>query len=328
MTSSTDELATEVRELYARLHANELRAADTISFDLINPVDYSQFIKIYYESRDEFEARFGNFARSYAIFRVFTENQIVLDIGADWGYSAVAMMHEGCKANIISVEASPANATTLNSLNKFTNGRYSWINTAVTAEEMPLTFYIPVMNGSLMTGLSSTGSTLDDYFAEHLAKMAVSYPPAEPGGKNVVKLAIIKVTGKRLDTILQENGGLAAKVVAVKMDVEGHEAEALQGAKLLFTTQKPLLMLEEANRNPKSTAVMMGYGYFHCERTDGVLSAHTAYSFANDGYWIHPDQVENYRKLGIFTGSVPSAAEIATPPKDDGVLRKGSAGQG
>lgn len=343
MPSDHEQLAAKVRALYARLHSNTLLPADVIDVADATFQDPSAYVEQIYSSLEAFDQSFASFKVPYDIFRAFPADKIVLDVGAHWGYSVIAMRHQGCQSRIFSVEAMQSNAAALNMIKSLDNGRYDWFNVAAGAEEGTLNFYIPMLNGAPVTGLSSTGATLDDFFADHLASLVTSYPPPAPapaeaaGGEassapqeplaSTVQLIRNKVQATRLDTLLRANGDLQKDVVAVKMDVEGHESFALRGAEKLFTEQKPMLMLEEANRNDRVTAVMMGYGYFHCERHDGKMVPHLAYSTANDGYWVHPDRVEGYRKLGIFEGKVPTAAEMAVPPVSDGVARKGPAGQ-
>jgi FkbM family methyltransferase len=330
MPTDHEQLAAKVRTLYSRLHSNTLLPVDTIDVAEATFQDPSAYVSLIYKSLKEFDKSFSAFKVPYDIFRAFPADRIVLDVGAHWGYSVMAMRHQGCKSRIFSVEAMQSNAAALNMIKSLDKGKYDWFNVAAGAEEGTLKFFIPMLNGVPVTGLSSTGSTLDDFFADHLAGLAESYPPeikANEPPAHVIKLIINKVRATRIDALLRANGDLQNDVVAVKMDVEGHESFALKGAEKLFTEQKPMLMLEEANRNDRVTAVMMGYGYFHCERHDGKMVPHLAYSRANDGYWVHPDHVESYRQLGIFEGKLPTAAEMAVPPVSDGVARKGPAGQ-
>lgn len=329
MLSDHEQLAAKVRALYARLHGNTLLPADTIDASEAIFDDKSVYVERIYGSVEEFDKSFREFKIPYDIFRAFPQDKIVLDVGADWGYSVVAMRHQGCKSKIFSIEPIRSNTAALDMIKMLDKGNYVWYNVAAGAEDGKLKFFIPMLNGLPITGLSSTGSTLDDYFADHLAGLAEHHPPQElePSPTHAVQLIINEVRATRIDTLLRANWDLQKDVVAVKMDVEGHEYFALKGAEKLFTEQKPMLMLEEANRNDRVTAVMMGYGYFHCERHDGKMVPHLAYSHANDGYWVHPDRVDSYRQLGIFAGDMPSAAKIAVPPRSDGAARMGPAGQ-
>jgi hypothetical protein len=44
-----------------------------------------------------------------------------------------------------------------------------------------------------------------------------------------------------------------------------------------------------------------------------VITPHVAYSRNNDGFWVHPDKVSQYRALGIFEGLAPTPEEAAAP---------------
>jgi FkbM family methyltransferase len=290
-----------VRALYQRLHSGQLRPADVIPLSAAELDNITGCIERMRADVGEFDKALPGFRATYDIFRAFAGDEVVLDVGAHWGYSVAAMRHQGCVSRIISVEAMATNAASLDALKAVEAGRYDWINIAAGSEEGILTVYIPVVNGHAITGLTSTGRTLDDERAKH-AVAAISWCPPREEGRHTFKLAVTKVRAARLDTILAEHGGVADKVAAIKMDIEGHEGPALRGAVRLFTEQRPLFMVEDANTNPETVAAMTDYGYFHCARHDGRLSPHPALSLANDGFFVHPSRIEEYRRLGIFEG--------------------------
>ncbi|MBA4130864.1 MAG: hypothetical protein C0519_05515 [Hyphomicrobium sp.] len=164
------------------------------------------------------------------------------------------------------------------------------------------------MNGFGLTGLASTGATLTDTydgFGAHFALESVQYPSRQASGLHDPRIAILEINAARLDDVFEARGDEMQRIVAVKLDLEGHEAPALRGAERIFARTKPLLMIEEANRNPEVVKVMTGYGYFHCERHNGCLVAHSEISMMNDGFWVHPEKISEYRRLGIFKGDAP-----------------------
>jgi FkbM family methyltransferase len=176
--------------------------------------------------------------------------------------------------------------------------KYSCVNMAASDSHSVLRIYTPVLNGTAIMGLSSTGGTLTTYFAYHLAGLTSAYPPPA-GGRDAVGVLVSEVAARCLDDILDERGE-RERVVAVKMDIEGHEPAALRGAERLFREQAPLLMIEGANRNPAVVELMQGYGYFHAARQKNRLVPHPETSNVNDGYWVHPDRAERYRASGIM----------------------------
>jgi FkbM family methyltransferase len=301
-----------VRALYSRLHSNALRPNDTIPFAEARFDDMSSFAAKVHGFVEELDKVLPGFRDTYDVFRAFAPDSVVLDVGAHWGYSVAAMRHQGCRSKIISIEAMATNAASLNALKTIENGRYDWINVALDSDEGTLTFHVPVVNGTAVTGLASTGRTLDDHGANFAAGMAKTYPPKKWGAPDEFRLATITVRATPLDNILYEYGGIVDKVVAVKIDIEGHEYHALCGASKLLSYQRPLLMLEGANRNTAVTGLLADQGYFHCERRrDGRLVPHLVRSCALDGFFVHTSRVEEYRKFGIFEGETPTATERA-----------------
>lgn len=60
------------------------------------------------------------------------------------------------------------------------------------------------------------------------------------GGSSISDMGTIKVTGKSIDSILSENN---SGVTFIKMDIEGSELKALEGAKKSIITYKPKLAI-------------------------------------------------------------------------------------
>lgn len=313
MNAKKEKNIAKIKALYSRMHRGSLAPEDTIPFEELEFATNEDYLERIYLDREEFDRSLKAFGETYDVFRIFPEAAVVLDVGAHWGYSAVAMRHRGCRSKILSIEAMPFNMPALRRLAALMPGHYDYVNIAVSAQGGELVFYVPTMNGVAVTGLASTGATLDNYFAFLVADLADSHSPKTLGGEDVVKLAIKAVPATTIDHILASRAIEARRVAAIKMDVEGHEGPALQGAASLFRNQKPLLMLENANRDPLVVQTMLGYGYFHAERRNGCLVPHVAFSYANDGFWIHPDRIEEYRQAGIFEGEAPTREEANRP---------------
>ena len=113
------------------------------------------------------------------------------------------------------------------------------------------------------------------------------------------QLVVQKVNGRRIDEIA-ETLGIAERVRAIKLDVEGHEAPALRGASTLIARQRPLIMVEGANRDPGVVEEMQRQGYAHFERQEEGLVSHDTYSEANDGFWIHRDEITGWHEKGLI----------------------------
>jgi FkbM family methyltransferase len=297
-------LRDDVLGLYRRLQAGALRPEDTTGMDGVATDDIGGFLARVAVDRAEYDKYLGVHGE-YPLFRVFGADAIVLDVGAHVGYSIIGMRYAGCRARIVSVDAMAYNIAALTTLSPLVQP-HEVIHSAVGASDGQITFYAPVLNGHVLQALSSTGGTLTDFFVGHVSNHVGIYPSRRRDGGHEVKLLVQNVDVARVDAILTEHGIDPVRVEAMKLDVEGHEGPAVEGAHHLFATSKPLLMVEGANRDPEVVKRMTFHGYFHCELApSGKLVAYTDYSMGNDGFWVHPEKVEAYRALGIFEGDAP-----------------------
>jgi FkbM family methyltransferase len=296
---SRAEVLERTRDLYSRLQSGSLLASDIASSaEIAFDPQLEQTVETYYRSREEHRRAFESFIPNFDVFRGFDKRkQVVLDIGAHWGYSAITLRHAGCTSRIVSIEAMPQNMAPLRHLRTL-DRKYDCVNVAASDTDGTLHFHTPVLNGVAIMALSSPGATLTDPFVYLVADLEEAYPPPSDRPSSV-QLLVTDVPARRVDDLLAERGEID-RVVGVKMDVEGHESFALRGATRLFTESKPLLMVEGANRDPSVRSIMGDYGYFHAERRDRRLVAHPGRSHANDGYWVHPAQAPRYRRLGIL----------------------------
>jgi FkbM family methyltransferase len=300
-----------VKALYSRLRAGALGPEDLVPLAETRVDDVGAYLERMARDREAFDQAFGAFGETYDVFRIFGADATVLDVGAHWGYSAMAMRHQDCRASIIGVEAMPFHVPALERLAEV-DLNYRVVEAALSDVPRELVFHVPVVNGVACTGLSSTGGTLDDYFAFLVADLADTYPAA-PGEDDRFGLARAARQATTLDAIVAAYVPSGRPVAALKVDVEGHEAPVLAGGAELFSAARPLLMLENANRDPAAVEIMVGHGYFHCERRAGRLVARVDFSYANDGFWVHPEKAESYRAAGLFEGPVPSPEEAARP---------------
>jgi FkbM family methyltransferase len=297
-TLSRDERILLVTNLYARLASDDLRSDDLLLADQAQYTRSGDLIRRMHADPAIFDRYFSTFHPTYDVFRMFGVNDVVLDVGAHWGYSAMAMRRQGCRAKIVSIEAMEANTWELAVFKQLEGEAYDFVHAGATDVEKDLKFYVPAVNGYANTGSSSTGNTLSDPFAFILADLATTYPAAE-GEVDRFQLIEQVSVGRRIDEIV-ETLGIVDLVRAIKMDVEGHEAPALRGAKGLIERQRPLIMVEGANRDPGVSDEMHRQGYVHFERHDSGLVRHDAVSSANDGFWVHLDEIAEWRGKGLI----------------------------
>ncbi|HET9271960.1 MAG TPA: FkbM family methyltransferase [Vicinamibacterales bacterium] len=297
-----ESLRAAVEALYGRFQSGGLTSDDLIDLESLVPPDNSPVVSRLVADPERFEKQFGDFKKSYEIFRLFGEGETVLDVGAHWGYSALAMRHQGCRANIVSIEAMPFHRPPLERLRELAGGWYDYVNVAATDVPQRLTFYVPVVNRKLVGGLSSTGGTLLPSMAMLIARRAGDFPPLSEGAPDEVKFARIEVAGLPIDDVVKALGASRQQVAAIKMDVEGHEEAALRGARHLLTTRRPVLMVEGGMR-PPVRAVIQEYGYIRAARVEGQLVRWDGHAKQSDTYWFHPDTIEELRGRGLVPRS-------------------------
>ena len=295
---SREERIQLVKDLYARLAGGALRGEDILPLGDALFTDNGDLIRRMHADHAIFDRYFSTFHPTYDVFRMFGPGDVVLDVGSHWGYSAMAMRRQGCRAKIVSIEAMEANIRHLTILKELEAGSYDFVHAAATEVETDVTFHTPTVNGYANTGSSSTGDTLSDPYAFILADLVTTYPAAK-GRSDRFQIIEQTVTGRRIDEIAQTLG-LAERVRAIKMDVEGHEALALRGASTLIARQRPLIMVEGANRDPGVVEEMQRQGYAHFERHAAGLVSHDTFSEANDGFWIHRDDIAGWHEKGLI----------------------------
>lgn len=300
MENTQKKLIQRVAALYNRFQQQALLSDDLLQPDKVQFPNYADIIQNYYEDRKLFRQSFNDFIPAFSVFRAFQDpSSIVLDVGAHYGYSAIAMREEGYKSKIISIDPFPANIKCLERIKKLEGSLYDFIEIAIANSSGTLPLYIPVINGIAITALASSGQALSEQFASHFANQSNFYKPERPDEDNALHLTRMDISCNTLDSIFAQRGELE-RIVAIKMDLEGHEGPALEGCKNILYNSKPLIMVEGANRNEMVKNIMIVAGYFHCERNRGILQAHSEQSLAQDGYWVHHDRANEYRTYGLL----------------------------
>ena len=159
---SRELLGQVVTELYDRLGRDALLPTDFVSAGRITAPTPTSWILHAFDSGKQLHA-------DAAVFRAFTrEMGAILDIGAHWGYTALAIRQFGSSCPIVSFEPSETNAACLKILRKL-DREFDFACIALGDSDEEVTLYTPVVNGVAITGLSSIdGVTLTAYGARHV----------------------------------------------------------------------------------------------------------------------------------------------------------------
>lgn len=184
------------------------------------------------------------------------ERQYAIDVGANWGiYSSVLSKSF---EKVISVEPNPACAQYIKSV---LNNNCTVIEAAASNKDEYINLRVPVSGNQAETtrGTISERNNFDDI--------------------EVISVQEKLVHCVRLDDVATDLLKGGARVALVKVDVEGHELEAIEGAEEILKRHKPVLFVELEQRHGTRTAELRAftaqYGYETFVFKDDKTSAGT-----------------------------------------------------
>lgn len=227
---------------------------------------------------------------------------IILDIGANWGYSAGAFLKLGIKAKIISFEVIKSYGEILDEIAKKYPSQYFFKIIGLGETNGILTFVVPVINGIADTALASASK---DPHIESLAKNIFNFAKSKFTNDEVLELGfyVFEAEIGILDEILPK---LTAEkwpnfpVHAIKIDVEGMECSVLKGGEKMLLKDRPLILAEGANRTEGIQDLMNSLGYFYAERVSDHLEKFDGFGKHSNGFFIHTSRVDEYKKINLL----------------------------
>jgi FkbM family methyltransferase len=237
----------------------------------------------------------------YQIFRIFQDpDSLILDLGANWGYSVGSLGAVGARSHIVSVEAIPSHEPCLAEVKRLRQDGFNYFITGLSDHSGSLQFVTPVVND---VGLSALSSASEDVSFEYLAKNVVSYIKTWiDDDKLCFRLCTSEVPVTTLDRMVQDHPDIFShrSVVAIKVDVEGWETEVLRGGTQLLRSHRPLVMAEGGNRYHGVRELMASLDYCFAERQGEKLVFQEGIGVLSNGFFLHPSRLEEYRSAGIL----------------------------
>jgi FkbM family methyltransferase len=240
----------------------------------------------------------------FSIFRAFSESSaVILDIGANWGYSVGSVWAVSPKSKVISFEPILSYKEGLQEIKKLNPDQYDFRMLGLGNATEEVTFVVPVVNGIAISALASASKPLYDAHMEILAKNILDHILRWMPEVETVEFSLFEFSApiERLDKVLSKNRDLIGElnIDAMKIDVEGYEADVLMGAANTLKKYKPLVMLEGGNRHKGLPEFMEALGYRYAERVGEILQAIDGYGTAINGFFVHRDKLKYYQQAGV-----------------------------
>lgn len=246
--------------------------------------------------------------QDYQILKVFQNpNTLILDIGANWGYSAGAFFKLGVKSKILSIEVLEYFGPLLERIKSKHPGNYDYIITGLGAEASTIRFVVPTVNGIALDALCSAAKRRS-YKSLARGILRAAKRKFEDENEYRIRLVAFSAPVDSLDGLISSRlpkGFEGLPIEALKADVEGLGYAVLRGGEKLLREHKPLVLLEGGNKRRDVRDYMRELGYFfayrnddHLVRLDGIGDQ------ANlNGFFVHESKADEYERLGMLVQS-------------------------
>lgn len=243
----------------------------------------------------------------FSIFRAFNSPQkLILDVGANWGYSVASIWSVCPLANIISFEPIQSYEKSLKKIKKLYPNSYDYRMVGLANASTSMKFAVPVVNGIAISALSSASVLVWKAHIEILASNIHDHILSWMPDEDQISLRMYEFESpiRKLDEVLsEENFLLGKKLCAIKIDVEGYEFEVIKGAEATIRTHKPLLMTEGGNRFDGLPDFIATLGYVYTERKGESLVLVEGLGTSTNGFFVHKDNLKEYQSSGILANN-------------------------
>ena len=243
----------------------------------------------------------------FAIFSHFQNpSETILDIGANYGYSAISIWASGSKANVISFEPNQAYAEIFKELKrlraeKTARQTYDYRMVAIGEHNGQIVISIPVVNGKMVAALATAH---DKPHLESMAQNVMFSAEHYSAEKRAETFSIFQFSSpvKIIDDILAaDRFDVPTKIIAaIKMDTEGYEDRVLRGAARTIETHKPLILSEI---NSRVEPILRSHGYVPAEVEGSQIRPCDVCPNTVNIVFIHPSKIEHYKSIGLIAAT-------------------------
>jgi FkbM family methyltransferase len=256
-----------------------------ISFSDLILDDFAGAIKWHYETQTE------PHEEEFRIFSHFAgPDEVFLDIGANIGNSVVSfrLFNKSCK--IVSFEPSPWLKPAMDWLKAKEGERFDYFMVGAGSKNERKEIFIPCLDRKPNFYLAS--------FAGHRFGPD---PRAIQGMKNLMGTTpegVYSVCRHEVDIKPIDSYGIAPTIV--KMDTETFEIETLRGMVKTLSTNRPLVMIEGANRDHEVVTLFNNLAYQFSEYDRGKLLLTKEISQSTNGFFVADERIDEYRQRGVI----------------------------
>jgi len=296
--TSDPNLRGEILKLLERYYEKGNRGEDTLI-----PAEKLSFRKSLEFSIDYMLAHPQMHDEDFTVFRKFNnEFDLILDIGANAGYSAGSIWASGAKSKVTSFEPVPIYHKGLEKLRCAQTGAFDFRKIGIADCAQKVKLVVPAVNREPIYALASGNPTPDkDRLAEDILNHVLQHTPF----KTIRSLGLVEIEIQTDSLDNQVDKGVSRyrwdNIVAIKIDVEGMEYKVLSGAVQTLEKYTPLIMLEGGNRWNNLPELMDTLGYRYAEREGEKLVFQNKETDALNGFYVHQDRIAEYRDMEILT---------------------------
>jgi FkbM family methyltransferase len=232
----------------------------------------------------------------YLVFQHFRDPQsTIIDVGANWGYSAASIWVTGCPCQILSFEPLACYAGHLARIRQKFPAKYDFAPIGLGMAHGELRFVTPVLNGDVLTALTSASEAAH---RAHLWRNIEWEMDQRKLALNDVDLRFMvsHANVRPLDDVVS----YIASISAIKIDVEGLEADVIAGGPETIQRHRPLILVEGANREAGVVNPLADAGYVFAERHEDRLRLSMRKSMEPNGFFVHRSRVTEYAQSGLL----------------------------
>jgi FkbM family methyltransferase len=253
----------------------------------------------------------------FSVFSCFDDPlETILDLGANTGLAASSIFQAGCRAAVLSFEPNPLHHRILAQLRVRLPHRFDFVPFGLSSSRASLRFFTPVIEGRGLDPLTTAApmAELDWGIPENILIHCMQHLP----DVLVPRIQFCEQDWHvdTLDMLLKEDrfGVPVNRIAALKMDLEGHESEAIKGARETIEYHTPLIMIEGANRVEAVDRFLRALGYIYADFRDGQLVVTDAASPRVNGFYLHSVKLDMYAAKALFAPAKSKLSSGACNP--------------